>query len=82
MLSAYTKLDKEHCINDRYGYYSTIQSAKNACWKDENCQGVYDIGCDAKGNHGLCPTSASYMTSEGSCIYRKNKNYIGKYFTW
>ena len=74
-VSEYTKLDKKHCYPDRYGNYSSIQSAKIACLSDGNCKGVYDNGCNGKasGIH-LCPTSATYSNSFGSCIYQKNEN--------
>ena len=74
-VSEYTKVDKKHCYSDRYGNYSTIQSAKIACLSDGNCQGVYDNGCNGKtsGIH-LCPISATYSNSFGSCIYQKNEN--------
>ena len=72
-------LDKKHCYEDRYGSFSTIQSAKDACSNDPNCQGVYDQGCDSDANDiYLCPTSATYETSSSSCIFQKNEN--GKNF--
>ena len=77
--SEYKKMDKKHCYDDRYGRFSTIQSAKDACSNDTNCQGVYDQGCNSRANEiFLCPTSATYETSSSSCIFHKNGN--GKYF--
>ena len=51
-----------------------------ACLTDENCQGIYDNGCDNEAHRiYLCPTSATYKDSaKASCIYQKNK--YGKYF--
>ena len=76
---AYTKLDEKHCWGDHYRNFSTIQSAKDACSNDANCQGVYDQGCDAEAEDiYLCRISATYSSSSSSCIFQKNEN--GKYF--
>merc|ERR1712150_294627 len=40
--ATYTKLEVRNCFRDRYGNYSTIEAAQNACTRDNNCQGVYD----------------------------------------
>ena len=74
-------LDQKHCDNDGYGSFSTIQSAKDACSKDTNCQGVYDRDCNSVGSNvvddiHLCPTSAKYSKSLSGCIFQKNKNGI------
>ena len=75
-------LHKKHCYGDRYGSFSTIQSAKSACLNGPNCQGVYDRGCNSEANDiYLCPTSVKYSTSSypaESCIFQKIEN--GKYF--
>ena len=77
--SAYTKLDQKHCWGDHYGSFPTIQSAKDSCSNDTNCQGVYDQGCDSEADDiYLCRTSATYSDSSSSCIFQKNEN--GKYF--
>ena len=81
LVSDYTKLSKKSCYDDRYGSYYTIQEAMTACSSDENCQGVYDIGCDAQGGDiYLCPTSATFkddnqmhITDPTSCIYQKHE---------
>ena len=74
------------CYNERYGSYTTIQAAKDACISDSNCQGVYDQGCDAGANDiFLCPIGISYSSSSASCIYQKGGGKLGsfsfKYFT-
>ena len=76
-------LDKQHCETDRYGSFSTMKSAKDACSNDTNCQGVYDRDCKSGGSNlvndiHLCPTSATYSESSSGCIYQKNKD--GIYF--
>ena len=75
----YTKLDKKYCSNWSYGSFSTIQSAKDACSADSNCQGVYDQRCDADPyNIYLCPYSVKlYSSSMRSCVFQKNEK--GKY---
>ena len=76
----YTKLDKKYCWWIKsYGSFSTIQSAKDACSADSNCQGVFDKRCDAKAEIYLCPISAAYLDFDyyGSCIFQKNEK--GKY---
>ena len=30
---------------ESYGSYATLEEAKTVCASDNNCQGVYDIGC-------------------------------------
>ena len=60
-----------------------MQSAKDACSNDTNCQGVYDRDCKSGGSNvvddiHLCPTLATYSESSSGCIFQKNKN--GKYF--
>ena len=74
----YSKLLGKSCYPDRYGRFSTMQSAMAACSADGNCQGVYDKGCNVGANDiFLCPTSATYRDSSRSCIYQNNEN--GKY---
>jgi len=71
----YTKLSLKHCYPNKYGSYSSLQSAVTACSADRNCQGVYDQGCETgAGNIYLCSTSATHTSSEGSCIYQKKEN--------
>ena len=58
-----------------------MQSAKDACSNDTNCQGVYDRDCNSGGSNvvddiHLCPTLATYSESSSGCIYQKNKNGI------
>ena len=66
------------CSEWRLGTFSTIQSAKDACSKDVNCEAVFDPGCDESANDiYLCPISASYRFAVGYCIFQKNRN--GKY---
>ena len=73
----YTMVVGKHCYPNKYRNYGTIQSAKEACSADGNCQGVYDNGC-YNNNFHLCQTSATYMNSSRSCIFQKNES--GKYF--
>ena len=76
----YAKLRSKHCSDDKYGSYTTIEAAQNACTRDNNCQGVYDEGCDAlAGLDGifLCPKNAPYRTSGSSCIYQKVEGKFG-----
>ena len=67
------------CWGDEYGKFSSIQSAKDACSADSNCQGVYDKRCDADPyNIYLCPTSVKlYPSPIRSCVFQKNEK--GKY---
>ena len=68
----FTKINLKHCSSEKYGVYTTISAAQNACSADSNCKGVYDQGCDAGANDiYLCPVTATYQTSGSSCIYEK-----------
>ena len=68
-------MKEKHCWGDHYGSFPTIQSAKDACSNDTNCQGVYDQGCDSGANDiFLCQTSTTYSSSSSSCIFQKNVN--------
>ena len=69
----YNKLEKNHCLSDKYGIYNSTEDAMDACSVDSNCQAVYDQHCDESLNNVyLCPIGSSYATSAtSSCIYEK-----------
>ena len=76
-LTGYIKLNQKQCYRGKYGTYSTLDAAINACEGDSNCGGVYDQGCDAGANDiFLCASSTKYGFAETSCIYEKNE--VGK----
>ena len=79
----YTKVEKKHCNNDKYGSYETLNDAKSACTSDENCSGVYGYGCDNAYRFYLCPSTSAAETSSSSCIYvKKGRQPHGGRFLW
>ena len=69
----YEKITLKECWDDKYETYDTVKLAQQACSIDNNCQGVYDAGCNAEANDiYLCPKAATYGTSGSSCIYQKS----------
>ena len=70
----YVKRGRMECYSDRYEDYSTLEGSQSACTRDNNCQGVYDLGCDAVGSFYLCPLNAQLAFSFGrSCVYTKGR---------
>ena len=63
------------CDKDKYGSYSTINDAKDACRSDENCQGIYNVNCRYSSFH-LCPKGEAYEKSKDSCVYDKGKRVL------
>ena len=75
-------MERKHCKTDKYGSYSLLEEAKQACASDSKCASVYDRGCDAsKKDIFLCPKRIDtlqnvnipifYSSSKTSCIYQK-----------
>ena len=54
----------------RYGEYDNMNSAKLACYWDDNCAGIHDDSCDGK-KLQLCKIDAHEIkSSTGSCVYK------------
>lgn len=51
--------------------FPSYSSAISACDSDHQCFGVYDPSCDGQPLY-LCGSSASWTSSNKSCVYRKN----------
>ena len=43
--TTYEKRPGQHCGFHKYGNYSNLETALDACSKDEGCTGVEDLGC-------------------------------------
>ena len=63
-------------LKDKYGNYSTLESAQTACSSDIHCKAVYDEHCDNKDTFHLCPVTATLQSSQNSCVYEKSKYMI------
>ena len=50
-----------------------MKEAQLECTADNDCQGVYDGGCDSSGPYYLCSLSAQLESSGSSCVYTKHK---------
>ena len=68
----YKEFLKRQCEDNKYGLFSDIQEAKQACKEDKNCSAVYDVGCDDGSAYHLCPDKEDILgDSEVSCIHEK-----------
>ena len=74
---SYTLVDQAGCYSDRYGSYTTLDAAQEACSADKNCQGIYHQTCGTisfQSTLFLCPKDKTYSQSIGptaSCVYQK-----------
>jgi len=74
---SYTLVDQAGCYSDRYGSYTTLDAAQDACSADKNCQGIYHQTCGTisfQSTLFLCPKDKTYSQSIGptaSCVYQK-----------
>lgn len=75
---SYTQVTKSGCFADKYGSYTTLEAAENACTADSKCQGVYHQTCGVlaifQNTFVLCPKGKTYTQSlgpTGSCVYQK-----------
>ena len=64
--------EKTDKITDKTYYITDKANAQQTCIGMENCQAVYDVGCDGKDFY-LCsnPLTLSDAASTGSCVYSK-----------
>ena len=62
----------KHCEEYKYGNFSDMGSAKDACKNDKNCSGVYDVSCGDINTFHLCKKMDDVMSySDKSCIHDK-----------
>ena len=79
LVDGFNKAEDKFC-NKRYGNYSTLLSAIEACREDNTCQMIYDDNCDETGTFELCrnvqyiETSSIGILYKKSCVYQKGKN--------
>ena len=78
----YRTFSNKSCEGHKYGNFSDIQEAKQACKADENCFAIYDVECKNGNVFHLCPEQeiqeAVLDISSVSCIHEKI--IIGKHF--
>ena len=66
-------MHKKHCNNNKYDPYESLAEAEDKCTNDGNCRGVYDSGCENRGDFYLCEVgSYEFGDSTDSCVYEKN----------
>merc|ERR1711862_42059 len=69
---SFDKIEDQDC-SGKYGDYSNLDVAIQACSKDNNCQGVLNGFCDDS-NFQLCPIGADFLeASDSSCIFSKSR---------
>ena len=63
-------------VNENIGETAAdnLKEAKKDCINQENCQAVYDVGCDER-KFSFCekPLTLISSTSSDSCVYAKKK---------
>ncbi len=63
---------KRQCEDNKYGLFSDIKDAKQACKEDKNCSAVYDVGCGDGSIYHLCLDKEHILfDSNASCIHEK-----------
>ena len=67
----FKKLENTHCIDDEYGSYETLYTAKRACELDNKCAAIYDPSCKDQGHFALCRKGYQGKPSTASCLYQK-----------
>lgn len=74
--SIFAKMVKKDTC-DKYDEYTTLSEASFVCASNDNCESVYDTGCNG-GIFYLCSINSVEVTTSGSCLYLK-PGVFGKY---
>ena len=77
MEGEYKPLYEKWCYR-QYGLFTNLLEAKEACFYDGNCKGVYDNKCDGAPHFRLCHTEHEYDNDNHrkSCIHTKTGSYF------
>ena len=73
----YTKLTGKFCPDSVDGEFSSIDHAKEKCFYDEQCKGLYFPGCDDSHHYSLrlCYIGTRYDEDTYDCVYEKEGNF-------
>ena len=62
----------KQCEDNKYGLFSSIKDAKQACKEDKNCTAIYDRGCGNGSVYHLCPDRKDILFhADVACIHEK-----------
>ena len=68
----YKEFLNKQCEDSKYGSFSNIKDAKQACKEDKNCTAIYDIWCGNGSVYHLCPDREDILShSDVACIHEK-----------
>ena len=68
----YKEFLNKQCEDSKYGLFSNIKDAKQACKEDKNCTAIYDMGCGNGNVYHLCPDREDILShSDVACIHEK-----------